>query len=196
MDLDDRKSRLRREMEEQRRARAARDPQGAAQAVAARVEATPEFVAAACIALYAALPDELPTRPLFDLAVDSGKSVLFPRVVEDRRLEFAEVADWEKLRPGRYGVLEPAPDAPRVGLPALVCVPGLAFDREGNRLGRGGGYYDRTLADESRRRAAVFGLAFELQVLNAVPGGAADQRVDAVVTERAIYRTPSAGNPR
>ena len=87
----------------------------------------------------------MPSRPLFDALVAQGIPCLFPRVLEEHALAFARVTDWSELRPGRYGVLEP-PALAAVTRPEegdLVLVPGVAFDRAGNRLGRGQGYYDR-----------------------------------------------------
>jgi len=95
-----------------------------------------------------------------------------------------------KLRPGRMGILEPAPaqwaEPAAVG---AVLVPGVAFDRSGGRLGRGGGYYDRLLRG---LRAVKVGVAFEAQLVGVVPAGPTDQRVDWVVTEQGVYPAASA----
>jgi 5-formyltetrahydrofolate cyclo-ligase len=104
------------------------------------------------------------------------------------------VGTWEDLVPGRYGVLEPAPEREPIALSELqlVMVPGVAFDAEGRRLGRGGGYYDRTFPVGAAGPVLV-GLAFAFQLVEAVPAGPLDRRVDAVVTEQAIIRV--AGHP-
>lgn len=78
-------------------------------------------------------------------------------------------------------VLFPAP-----GVQAdLFIVPGVAFDRSGNRLGRGGGFYDRLLAHS---QAAKIGLAFEIQIIDKVPSAAYDVQMDMVITERSTYK--------
>ena len=127
-----------------------------AEAAAAILVAMPAFESARAVALYAALPEELSTRPIHRAAGEAGKRSLLPRTCEDGRLEFAEVPCWEDLRPGRYGVLEPPADALVLELSDvdLVVVPGVAFDRLGGRLGRGGGHYDCALA-AARARAGT-----------------------------------------
>jgi 5-formyltetrahydrofolate cyclo-ligase len=86
-------------------------------------------VRAARVALYAATPDELPTRPLFEGLTATRTVRLLPRI-RGNALEFAAVERWDELRPGRYGVLEPPADRPRVALGPgdAVVVPGVAFD--------------------------------------------------------------------
>ena len=85
---------------------------------------------------------------------------------------------------GRHGVPEPrGQDAIAPEALDLVLVPGVAFDREGARLGRGGGFYDRYLARIDRTRTAVVGVCFEMQIRAQVPCEAHDARMDAVVTE-------------
>jgi 5-formyltetrahydrofolate cyclo-ligase len=111
-----------------------------------------------------------------------------PRVAEPR-LEFAPVASLGELRPGRYGVEEPPVERPAEAVAAedLVLVPGVAFDRNGNRLGRGGGHYDRTFPP-GQPGPLLFGVAYALQVVSAVPHAPSDRRVDAIVTENGIHR--------
>ena len=141
------------------------------------------------IALYAALPDEVPTRPLFDALRELHASLLFPRVEREIALVFASVAEWSDLRPGRYGVLEPPASAAAIE-PAegdLVLVPGVAFDRTGNRLGRGLGFYDRAFPGAAPRPPLLIGVAYAIQLLDAVPHGDLDRRMDAVVTESALH---------
>lgn len=186
MDLADRKARLRVEMAGRRRAVTRETAKAAAALVAARVASLPAFVAARRVALYAALPDELPTRPLFDAILGAGKAAYLPRMV-GRGMEFAPVRSWEELRLGRYGVLVPPPDAPAVEALDLALIPGVAFDRRGHRLGRGGGYYDRAFAGEDPSRPVLVGVAYDFQVVAEVPVASWDRNVDAIVSELAIY---------
>ncbi len=178
-----------------RRLVSAEQARAAGEAVATFLGRAPEFGRVGRVALYAALPDELPTDALLALARTRGKRVLFPRMIPGGRLEFAAAASFEDLRPGRWGVLEPDADvaAEPLGADTLVCVPGVAFDREGHRLGRGRGYYDRTFAPGAAASPELFGMAYEFQVLDAVPHGPGDRAVDAVVTERALYRASTPG---
>ena len=143
--------------------------------------------------LYAALDDELGTRPLFDAVVARGAQACFPRTPpDDAPLEFAHVPHWDALREGRFSVLEPEPGAARVawGADDVVVVPGVAFDATGGRLGRGRGYYDRTfphISAAGETGPTLVGFAYEFQLVEHVPVGASDRRVRAVVTECGVH---------
>lgn len=189
MDVAARKRALRERIADQRRGRP--PDEAAAVAAAARLSGMPEFQAAGSVALYAALPDELSTVPLYREARAASKRVALPRMLPGRRLEFAWVRSFDALRPGRYGVAEPGEAEEVVGLSELdlVVVPGVAFDRTGGRLGRGSGYYDRALASRSDARPFVVGLAEAERIVDEVPREAFDQRVDAVVTDHELLRT-------
>ena len=200
MSIDEAKRRLRREMQALRREVGEAARAAAGDAVAERVLASPEFDAARRVALYVALPDELPTDRLLHAVLDSGRALLLPRARADGRLDFARVVDLHGLVRGRFGALEPPPDAPVARLAAadLVLGPGVAFDRRGGRLGRGLGAYDRSLPVGSAA-AVWFGLGFAFQLVEAVPETDHDRRVDAVATELELVRTRAprdrAGDP-
>jgi 5-formyltetrahydrofolate cyclo-ligase len=149
------------------------------------------------VCLYSALPDEVPTRSIARALVERGVGLVYPRV-EGSRLWLGRVASPAELAPGYRGVLEPPHDAPAVE-PADVdvfVVPGLLFSRAGDRLGRGGGFYDRLLSGAGPRARAV-GLCYADRVVEQLPRASWDQRVDCIVTERAVIRverrTPEAG---
>lgn len=111
-----------------------------------RLLADPLFQNASALVGYIPIQAELPVLPLLNQALRQGKRLLLPRFQEGgytlalvRNLE-------EDLQPGKYRIPEPAPSCPEVlelPEPALWLIPGLAFDRRGTRLGRGGGFYDR-----------------------------------------------------
>jgi len=161
--------------------------------IARRVAALPEFRRASTVMAYATFRSEVDTAPLIAAALAKKKRVLLPRtVVEGRALEPREFAPGALLVAGAYGIPEPPPDAPRAD-PAdidLVIVPGACFDEGGNRLGYGGGYYDRFLPRAGR--AATVGVAFEAQVVPAVPPAEHDVPLGAVVTERRVIRPAGA----
>ncbi len=140
------------------------------------------------IALYAALPYELPTRPLFDAVVEKTGAALLPRTVDPLGLEFFAVERWEDLRPGAFGVLEPRNDGIAVRLMPgdLVVVPGVAFDEDGYRLGHGKGYYDRAFAAELGDAPTLVGFGYEFQIVDAVPHDHRDRQMDAIVTDRKV----------
>lgn len=132
----------------------------------------------------------MPTREILDAVLASNRVLLLPRVVAGG-LEFAAVDDLATLRTGRFGVPEPGASSIAVQLAPgdLVLVPGLAFDRSGGRLGRGGGYYDRAFP-AAREAPVLIGLAFSLQWIESVPMGPLDRRVDGVITEIGVVRIP------
>jgi 5-formyltetrahydrofolate cyclo-ligase len=158
----------------------------AADAITARIHALPSFAAARCVLLTLPFRSEWDSRPLFALALASGKTVALPRVDgTSRMLDLHAITDIVgDTAPGYRGISEPHVDLPRVAVGAIdwVLVPGVAFDLRGRRLGYGGGYYDRLLAllDPGAQRIAG---AFDLQVAEQVPAAPHDLVVDAIVTE-------------
>jgi len=149
--------------------------------------ALPEWQQAQRVMLFVSLPDEVDTLPIVRAALATNKEVYLPKVTrEHRRLLICRLRDLGELRPGTLGIPEPLAD--EMISPAhldFVLVPGRAFDCHGNRLGRGGGYYDRFLADPSLR-AAIFGVAFDCQILNRVPVRVGDVPVRFIITESGI----------
>jgi len=149
--------------------------------------------AASKIGLFVSRADEVDTSALLRLALEDGKEVLLPRITAAAGLEFASLGDPDRLRVGRFGIPEPPPDRPAVRLDdrALVLVPGLAFDRNGGRLGRGGGYYDRALAIDRRAALApvLIGVGFSFQLVEWVPMNALDVRLDGVVSDLGLWET-------
>jgi 5-formyltetrahydrofolate cyclo-ligase len=182
------KRRLRQQMSQLRKDVAAADSARAGQAAAGTLMDLELARRAERIALYAALPYELPTRPLFDAVVEKNGAALLPRTADPLGLEFFAVARWEDLRPGTFGVLEPRNDGTAVRLMPgdLVVVPGVAFDEDGYRLGHGKGYYDRAFAAELGDAPTLVGFGYEFQIVDAVPHDHRDRQMDAIVTDRKV----------
>lgn len=153
-----------------------------------------QVLAAKTVLLYWALPDEVCTESLIAMLVRGGKTVLLPRVVSDSEMtihRFTSVAD---MTVGAYGILEPSgesvgmemlrkmTDVDTAGNGRMVgLIPGMAFDREGHRLGRGKGYYDRFLA--ALPRMYRIGVCFPFQLQQAVPAEPWDVKMDEVVCQ-------------
>jgi 5-formyltetrahydrofolate cyclo-ligase len=190
VDLAARKAALRRSLAERRRRVPAAWAARAAEQVAERLAATPELGACRRLALYAAADGELSTEPLARAARERGLRLLWPRVAGGS-LGFAACAAGE-LVPGYRGLAEPPPAAPLVALEAgdLVVLPALALDPGGRRLGRGGGHYARLL--EAQRGPIRVGVGYDFQLVELVPAGRGDERVDMVVTDQRLLRTRSA----
>jgi 5-formyltetrahydrofolate cyclo-ligase len=159
--------------------------------VTAAVQDTPEWRAARVVLLYRNLPSEFSTVGLANAAWRSGKRVAMPRVAAAGELALHEVRAWTDLRPGAFGIHEPLPALPlvRPGDVDLAFVPGVAWTRAGDRLGRGGGFYDRLLP----HLGLAWGLAFDVQVMAEVPMEPHDGRVRRVWSASAVEA--AAGTP-
>ncbi|CAN5496300.1 5-formyltetrahydrofolate cyclo-ligase [soil metagenome] len=167
-------------------------PQRAAAAaeIRRRVGELPELADARAVLAYAAFGAEVDLDPWLQRLLDAGVGVFLPWV-DGPSLGIARVRDLAAdLAPGWRGVREPRAGRRRPARPdrlEAVVTPGVAFDRTGHRLGYGGGHFDRLLA-ELRPGVPVVGVAFERQLVDAVPTEPHDRRVDVVVTEEAVYR--------
>lgn len=158
------------------------------------VRALPEVAAADTVAAYVSVGREPGTGPLVEALSDDGVDVLLPVLLPGGDLDWARYAGPQHLVPATRGLLEP--DGERLGPGAVTAapvllVPGLAVDRHGHRLGRGGGSYDRVLA----RMLAVSPPAFTCVLLHdgevldiAVPREPHDVPVDAAATPRGVHR--------
>ena len=146
---------------------------------------SPFYKNAKTIHTYVALPNEVDTHTLIEHAWKLGKKIIVPRVQPgSSMLEHYFITKLTDLEPGSFHLMEPNPNLCEKADPAdaeLVFVPGLAFDRNGNRLGYGKGFYDRFLTTQSSRK---IGLAFELQVLTDVPVSTHDVAVNDIISEK------------
>jgi 5-formyltetrahydrofolate cyclo-ligase len=142
-----------------------------------------EFRRARRVALYWPADGEPDVLGLAPLARARGKQLYLPVVGHGGTLRFAHWPAGGKLRRNRYGIPEPVGN--RHTIPAarldLVIMPLVAFDAAGNRLGMGGGYYDRALA--GRRRPALVGAAFSIQQASSIPAQPWDVPLDIIITE-------------
>lgn len=160
------------------------------EAIAGRVLAHPGYLAAGTVMAYVAFRHEVDTAAIIQASWAAGKRLVLPRCAPgEKSLELYAVEDPQQLFPGAYGIQEPVPACCRrvyASEVELVCVPGIAFTREGGRLGYGGGYYDRFLTLLHAGTISL-GLAFELQLVASIPLGEHDHRVTLVVTEAGVY---------
>jgi 5-formyltetrahydrofolate cyclo-ligase len=148
-----------------------------------RIRQQPVWLQAACVLLYAPLPDEPDVFPLLNQALSAGKSVaLLRHLSSDDSFAPRRVRDPQRdLRPGKFGILEPLESCSAIGLEQLdlTLVPGLGFSLAGGRLGRGLGHYDRLLAKVQGWKC---GVAFDWQVGVEVPTESHDVVLDFIVT--------------
>jgi 5-formyltetrahydrofolate cyclo-ligase len=146
----------------------------------------PEVGAAGTVMAFWSFGSEVETSALIERLHEAGKRVVLPRIAEG---EIAAVAyaPGDPVTATSFGAMEPArADVVTAEDVDVVIVPGVAFDRRGGRVGYGGGFYDRL----SSRAPAVpaVAVAFAVQLVDEVPQGRSDRRVDAIVTEDEVIR--------
>ncbi|MCH2185025.1 5-formyltetrahydrofolate cyclo-ligase [Myxococcota bacterium] len=148
------------------------------------------FKTAQSVALYAAQGGEPDLHGFYESARQAGKALFLPRCGPVGRLGFFRVEQWSDLEPGRFGLLEPRGECSEKAVEAidLLLVPALAVDDRGRRLGRGGGWYDRSLpagdAKGGTRLAVIHGFQRFHGVL---PSDEKDQPVAGYVTEEGLF---------
>lgn len=152
----------------------------------------PELNSASSLCGFLPLPHEVNIGTLLDVLVTLGKTIHIPAFDSDRNVY--RWASYDRTRPwseGKFGVAEPVhPDWTSPGSASVILVPGLAFDREGNRLGHGLGYYDQLLNGMSGTK---IGLTFSFQLVEAIPREAHDIPVDMVITEEGVQTCAPSG---
>jgi len=161
------------------------------QMAATHLMTTPEWRNARTVLMFSSLPSEPQTQLLFDELRKRKGTVVLPRSTwTPGQLVLHAVSENSCLTLGKMGFLEPDPDhcpVIELGQIDLVIAPGIAFDRQCHRLGRGGGYYDRLLGT-SKHHCPVMGLMFACQEVEEVPTQAHDHPLTAVCTENGVIR--------
>jgi len=143
------------------------------------------------IAVYLSTRSELSTATLIDRLLRQGRSVWVPATTDSAQMRFVMLRPGGKFRRGPLGLRQPARSRPcrEARRMDMIVLPLLGFDARGQRLGNGGGYYDRALAGpRPGRRPLLVGYAYAVQELALLPAEAWDVRLDAVVTERELRR--------
>ena len=145
--------------------------------ILAKLEQHPDFIKAEKVMLYNALPDEVQTLNFLE-KWRLRKKIILPTVVGDDIVP-VEYAKETTFAVGDFNILEPQ-NEPYIGDFDLIVVPGVAFDRQGNRLGRGKGYYDRFLCQHLNVKR--IGICFDFQLVSEVPAEPFDIRMDEVIS--------------
>jgi 5-formyltetrahydrofolate cyclo-ligase len=182
---------LRRRLAAQRRALSAVTIRQQSAAIAEHVMDLSAFRASQTLMAYLALAQEVQTWPLIEAARQQHKRIVVPVVARDTLVAVELPQDEAQLQPGRYGILEPCCKQAIVPSEEIdfVLVPGLAFDRQGGRVGFGRGYYDRFLC-QLPAPARFCGLAFSIQIVACVPRRPYDICMHYVATEEGIICCP------
>ncbi len=156
-----------------------------------RLFSLPEFLAAKTVLLYSSFRSEVETRTLIEESLKMGRRIVLPKVDREKHvLVLYDIKDTCELAEGHMGIHEPYPaDERMVTLEDidLAVIPGAGFDRSGNRLGYGAGYYD-ILLSKSKKKTLVVALSYEEQIVDSIPAEAHDVTVDVIITDERVIR--------
>ena len=173
------KKALRQRIKEQKRSMTQEQISLASQKLGQLFVNTPQYREAKTIYGYLPYNQEVRTVPMVERALSEGKRVAVPKVYGDE-MRFIYIEDLSGIAPGSFGIPEPVLDGPVADDPnALVLMPGLAFDRQGNRMGYGGGFYDKFLNQEPNHPTVA--LCYEFQMQESLPVEEFDVPVDLVL---------------
>ncbi|WP_426702007.1 5-formyltetrahydrofolate cyclo-ligase [Rhodanobacter sp. Col0626] len=192
MDATAQRRELRQSLAERRRALSPPERMAAAQGLRRSLEQLPEYLTDARVAGYWASHGELPLNLVIPPLAIRGQQFLLPVIGPGRQLRFAPWQSGDDVQPNRYGIPEPVEPGELLEpfQLDLVFVPLLGFDRRGNRLGHGGGYYDRSFAflnDQVRpTEPLLIGIAYSFQELPQIDEETWDVPLDFVATEREL----------
>lgn|SRR3989338_4123881 len=145
------------------------------------------FKKAACVCFYVSLPMEVDTSLMIDNALAMGKRVVVPLSdLENKELKLYQIKNRrDDLKEGAFGISEPIPDRTRLTKKEevdCVIVPGIVFDKQNHRIGRGKGFYDRFLQGFGAEVPKI-GLAFSFQVIQKIPHDSHDEKLSLVLTD-------------
>ena len=135
------------------------------------------------ICAYISKGNEVDTRLIIDKAWEDGKHVFVPKVY-GKDMHFIELTNYDELRIGNFGILEPESDDHTEISSGLMFMPGVAFDRQRNRIGFGGGFYDRYLA--SHGQLVTVALAYDCQIVDFIDSEQTDIKPHIIVTESGV----------
>ncbi len=171
--------------------------EGGERKIRAHLESFVPYQRAHSVMYYVGVGSEIDTSPFITQALKKRKQVFVPScLTKEGKLLVSRLFDLAELAPGYYGLLEPKEEFLRPHDPDcldLIILPGLAFDLRGNRLGRGGGYYDRLLA-QVHPWTLLIALAFDFQVQEQIPAEDHDLPLDIIITpSRIITCRPQTG---
>ena len=184
--IAERKSALRSEAAARRDALPAPMRQAAAEAIAGRAFPAP-ITPGTVVSGFMPMKTEINPLPLMKALAEAGATLALPKIARRGEPLIMRVWAWgAPLDTGQWGIREPKADAPEVD-PDIVLVPLLAFDRTGQRIGYGAGYYDMTIVRlRSRKVVIAAGIAFAAQEVSAVPVADYDAPLDLLLTEREV----------
>lgn len=192
MDILSQKKELRKEVKSYRKSLSENDRLDKSNAIINNLKALKEFQKAEVILMYASLPDEVETLSLIREFTEEGKRQVYCPVTRGDEMEFYRISSVDDLKEGNFHVLEPEPLKEKLlevqnDVHYCMLMPGLMFDKRGNRLGYGKGYYDKYLARVPKDvNLTTIALSYGAMVKDAIPAEETDWRADYVVTENEV----------
>lgn len=140
---------------------------------------------------FVSFESEVDTHQIINQALKDSKTICVPRIEsKERGMEIFKINSLDELETGYFGILEPKKSCPSIDPQKidLILMPGVAFDREGGRVGYGKGFYDNFLR-KMNKKVDKIALAYDFQLLDKVPMDEFDVRIDGVITEQQLYTT-------
>lgn len=177
------KKELRGRIREKRRSMTAGEIAVKSRVIMEKLFSMPQYQKASRIYAYVSHNQEVSTLEFMEQVLREGKVLLVPKVHGDI-MKYYEITSLSQLSPGAYGIYEPDTRMPDTVSRGFMLLPGLAFDKEGYRLGYGGGFYDKYLS--ANQGHFKVGLAYDFQVVERLPRELHDIAADAIVTEGRI----------
>ena len=180
------KEKIRKEIKEKRQNHSKEENRKKSKKIKERLFGLKEFIESETVLFYISYDGEVFTH---DMIIESffKKNIIVPvSNQDDCSLTLSHLKSWEELGIGSYGILEPRTEKIRktaIEDIDLIIVPGVSFDKKGNRLGHGKGYYDGLL---EKTNVTKIGLAFEFQIIKNIPTKSKDKPVDLIITEKRV----------
>ena len=189
MNLQMEKEEIRRIILEKRSKLTKKKVETASKAIIEIIKDLEAFRESRMILSYMPYGQEVDLLPLNQFILDNEKRLCLPRVRSSTEMDCAEVESLsENMIISKFRIMEPSPELKPSDLDSIdfVLVPGLAFDREGNRIGHGKGYYDRFLA-QINKETFTLGIAYAFQVFDRIPSDPFDKKVKGIVSENQLF---------
>ncbi|MGY9025497.1 MAG: 5-formyltetrahydrofolate cyclo-ligase [Candidatus Pelagibacterales bacterium] len=142
------------------------------------------------VSVFQAYNNEIDTSELINYLLSRNISICLPSILEsNKKMVFRTWSKGENLIKGKFGILEPE-TSKEIVIPSILLMPLLAFDENGNRLGYGGGFYDKFIAEmeDKDQNLLKIGVAFSFQKIQQVPTDIHDKKLDWILTEKYLYK--------
>ncbi len=183
------KSEIRKMIKEQKKQLSTKEINEFSSQIAKRLMDTDMYKKASVIYPYVAYNQEVITNEIILDALKSGKRVAVPKTYTDY-MEFLYITDLNQLEPGAFNIPEPITTEIANEPEVLIIMPGIAFDPEFNRIGYGGGFYDKYLANHPDTNFTKVAVTYDFQIVDHLETEPHDEKIDAIITPTRIFMAP------